>query len=86
VSRGRDPWANDAADRERDLVFVSYNHCDAEWVQRFKVLLSPLLRTKRLQLWIDTDIRTGDAWHPDILDAIKRSAAALILVSADFLD
>jgi TIR domain/NB-ARC domain len=67
-------------------VFVSYSHCDAEWVQRFTVLLRPLLRVKRLQLWVDTDIRGGERWHPVIMDAITRSAAALILVSGEFLD
>ena len=71
--------------RGRDLVFVSYSHDDAAWVQRFGVLLKPLVRRKRLSLWVDTAIRTGDQWHPEIERAIERSRVALLLVSADFL-
>src|SRR5829696_4199833 len=67
------------------LVFVSYSHADAAWVQRFQVLLKPLVRRKRLRLWVDTAIRTGDQWHPEIERAIARSRVALLLVSADFI-
>jgi NB-ARC domain/TIR domain len=81
-----DPCVGDPADDARDLVFVSYSHHDAQWVQRLTVLLKPLVRRKRLRLWADTDIRVGDEWHPDILRAIERSSVALLLVSADFLD
>jgi WD40 repeat protein len=66
-------------------VFVSYSHHDAEWAQRVTVLLKPLVRSKRLRLWIDTEIRIGDEWHPDIIRAIEQSSIALLLVSADFL-
>jgi len=67
------------------LVFVSYSHDDADWVQRFTVMLSPLLRARRLRLRVDTDIRGGDSWHPAITDAITRSAVALVLVSEESL-
>lgn len=62
---GLGPLVGDAADGGRDLVFVSYSHEDAQWAQRCTVLLKPLVRSKRLRLWVDTDIRTGDEWHPD---------------------
>ena len=42
VSPGLPP--SDAADSSRDLVFVSYSHADAEWVQRLEVLLKPVVR------------------------------------------
>ncbi|MDQ3886182.1 MAG: NB-ARC domain-containing protein, partial [Actinomycetota bacterium] len=80
------PRAGAAADGGRDVVFVSYSHVDSAWAQRVRVLLKPLLRRKRLRLWIDTDIRVGDQWHPDIIRAIEQSSVALLLVSADFLD
>jgi hypothetical protein len=67
------------------LVFISYSHDDTAWAQRFRVLLKPLVRRKRLTLWDDSQIRVGDEWHPAIEDAIGRSRVALVLVSADFL-
>ena len=77
--------ADEGADIARDLIFVSYSHEDAAWVQRFRVLLKPLVRRKRLTLWADTAIRTGDQWHSEIERAITRSRVALLLVSADLL-
>jgi WD40 repeat protein len=70
---------------DRQFVFISYCRADAGWVQRFNVLLKPLLRARRIRLWSDTEIRVGDSWDPQILNAIDRSLVALLLVSADFL-
>ena len=67
------------------LVLISYSHDDAKWAQRFRVLLKPLVRVRRMQLWDDTVLRAGDAWHPEIERAILRSRLALLLVSADYL-
>ena len=86
---GCDDWCVDpgprVVDGGRDVVFVSYSHCDAQWAQRFGVLLKPLVRRKRLRLWMDTELRVGDEWHPGIMETIERSGVALLLVSADFL-
>ncbi|MGI9002141.1 MAG: NB-ARC domain-containing protein [Pseudonocardia sp.] len=80
------PRASDDAGDGQDLVFVSYSHKDAEWAQRVEVLVKPLLRSKRLRLWVDTAaIRAGDEWRPEIQWTIERSRVALLLVSADFL-
>ena len=70
-------------DAGEQLVFVSYSHADAVWVQRFTVLLEPLRRARRLRLWADTSLRAGDMWRPEIDAVIGRSAAALLLVSGD---
>lgn len=80
---GPGPAVDAAADR--DLVFVSYCRADLQWVQRFQVLLTPLLRRRRLRLWADTAIAGAQEWHPAIERAIGRSALALLLVSGDFL-
>jgi WD40 repeat protein len=84
----RRPLVSDGGDGDggRNVVFISYSHRDAQWAQRFGVLLKPLVRRKRLRLWVDTDIRVGDEWHPGIFQVIEQSGVALLLVSADFLD
>jgi WD40 repeat protein len=66
-------------------VFLSYSHTDAEWVQRLVVVLKPLVRWNGLRLWVDTEMRGGDAWRSEIDAAIARSTVALLLVSADYL-
>src|SRR5689334_11298710 len=70
---------------DRDLLFVSYSHADDVWAQRFEVLLKPLVRRRRLRLWVDRAIRVGDRWRPEIEQAIARSRTALLLISADYL-
>jgi WD40 repeat protein len=67
------------------LVFVSYSHEDAEWLRRFLVMLQPLVRNRRLQVWADEYIEVGNEWERDIDGAIGRAALALLLVSPDFL-
>jgi hypothetical protein len=42
-----------------DLFFISYSHADAQWVQRFTVLLKPLVRRNRLTMWADPQLRAG---------------------------
>jgi hypothetical protein len=49
------------------------------------VLLKPLVRRRRLRLWVHRAIRVGDCWRPEIEQAIARSRTALLLISADYL-
>jgi hypothetical protein len=68
------------------LVFVSYSRDDAEWAQAFTGFLKPLVRVRRLRLWIDTaNIRASEEWHPELDRAISQSHLALVLVSARYL-
>jgi len=76
---------SDAVDGSRDLVFVSYSHADAEWVQRLEVLLKPVVRARRLRVWADPHIPVGNDWRRDIAAAIERTRVGLLLVSGDFL-
>jgi TIR domain-containing protein len=69
----------------RHGVFVSYCHKDAKWLDRLKVHLDPYVRRGDLNLWDDTKIDPGDLWRPAIKGAIDDAAAAVLLVSADFL-
>jgi hypothetical protein len=74
-----DEWAG------RDTVFLSYSRDDAEWSQAFQVMLDPLLEELGMQLWVDSDIRAGDRWNPEIEQVIAHSQVALLLVSSRFL-
>jgi TIR domain len=69
----------------RDTVFVSYSRADAEWMQAFRVMLTPGLEKLGIKLWVDEDIQPGDPWDSRIEQGIERSGVALLLVSKDFL-
>jgi hypothetical protein len=66
-------------------VFVSYSHDDREWLRRLLVLLKPVVRNRRFDVWADEYIPVGDDWFRNIADAIERAQLALLLVSGDFL-
>ena len=66
-------------------VFVSYCHADAAWLDRVRIHLRPLVRQTGLDLWDDSRISPGQAWHEEISKALARARVAILLVSADFL-
>src|SRR6188508_2105989 len=68
-----------------NVVFVSYSRADADWQQKFLVMLSPLARNRRLEVWSDQRISVGEQWRPELADAIERARVALLLVSPEFL-
>src|SRR4051794_33227795 len=67
------------------VVFVSYSREDAEWRRRFAEMLKPVVRERRLEVWSDERNLIGEQWRPQLDEAIKRSQAALLLVSPSFL-
>ena len=67
------------------MVFVSYSRKDAEWRDRFEVMLAPLVRERALEVWSDQREVVGEEWDVQLDEAISRSQAALLLVSPDFL-
>jgi hypothetical protein len=63
---------------ERDVVFVSYSHTDRVWLDRLLVLLTPLVRNRRLVLWADPytqSARTDGATSPRSLTERRWCAA-----------
>lgn len=65
-----------------DLVFLSYSHQDKEWVRRLTVLLAPVVRNQRLELWYDEHIQVGHEWRRDLHAAVHRAHLAICLVTA----
>jgi hypothetical protein len=67
-------------------VFISYSHQDEAWNNK----LLPHLRALEtagveMQVWHDRKIDGGDKWYPEIQDAMANAAAAILLISSDFL-
>jgi hypothetical protein len=76
---------NDAASKRRDVVFISYSHADAIWMERLRVHLAPLVKKGVLSIWSDTQIRAGSNWKAEINQAIAVARVAVLLVSANYL-
>lgn len=68
----------------RDLVFISYSHHDADWLERLLIFLK-LYTRQNLNVWADPYIKVGDKWRRDISAALSRTCVAVLLVSPDFL-
>lgn len=67
------------------LVFVSYAHADADILERLSLVLRPLVREGRVDIWADARIGVGRRWDEEIEGALRRADIALLLVSSDFL-
>jgi WD40 repeat protein len=74
-----------SAGTSRDLVFISYSHCDRDWLDRLRVFLKPYIR-QNLQIWADPHVEVGGDWRRDIATALSRSCVGVLLVSAYFID
>jgi TIR domain len=78
---GEGEWM--AAERQR--IFVSYSHSDVQWLQRLTLVLAPLVRDDRIDLWDDRRIQPGAQWRGMIDEALDAADVAVLLVSASFL-
>ena len=72
-------------DQRRTQVFISYSHHDAQWLERVKVHLKPLVRESTIEVWDDTQITPGASWAAEIQSGLDKAKVAILLVSADFM-
>ena len=70
----------------RDQIFISYSHADSDYQLRLRTHLSIFERSGSVKYWSDTQLRTGDQWRNEIENNLEKTAVAILLVSADFLD
>lgn len=67
-------------------IFVSYSHRDTLWKDRLLNHLGVLKRHGDLDFWVDDQIGAGEEWKEKIQEAMRTASAAIILVSANFLN
>ncbi len=67
-------------------VFISYSHKDEEWKEKLVPHLQALEHAGiGMHVWHDRKIDGGDKWYPEIQEAMTNAAAAILLISSDFL-
>jgi hypothetical protein len=67
-------------------VFISYSHQDEAWKKRLLPHLQSLEQAGiGMHVWHDRKIDGGDKWYPEIREAMANAAAAILLISPDFL-
>lgn len=69
----------------RDQIFISYCREDHHYKDRAKKHLCGLCNFSGIGVWCDEQIETGSQWDHDIAQAIQRAAAAVLLISKDYL-
>jgi len=68
------------------MIFLSYSHVDAAWMERVSNHLHVLVDSSSLRTWDDRGIRPGKEWLPEIEKALEQARVAVLLVSIEFLN
>ncbi|MBF0155231.1 MAG: toll/interleukin-1 receptor domain-containing protein, partial [Magnetococcales bacterium] len=66
-------------------IFISYAHEDEAYKDALLKFLKVLTRQKKIQPWMDRQIRIGEEWRPQIEQALRECRLGILLISADFL-
>ena len=77
--------ARPKTDTTINSIFISYSHCDLNYLKRLMVHLRPLQKLGIIDSWDDTKLQAGDNWKIEIEKALIRARVAILLISADFL-
>jgi len=67
-------------------VFISYSHKDEQWKNQLASQLNVLAGEGILDTWDDRRIEAGGQWYAEIEKAINQASAAVLIISADFLN
>jgi hypothetical protein len=74
--------------KDRTAVFISYAHRaeqETGWVARLRTHLSGLAHGGDFEVWDDTRIEPSQRWAEEIEQAIRRSRAAILIITPEFL-
>jgi hypothetical protein len=75
----------ETAGPRRTEVFLSYSQADAAWLKRPKFFLERFRLRDTVRGWTDHQVKPGDEWSPEIQQALDAAAAAVLLISGNFL-
>jgi small subunit ribosomal protein S17 len=71
---------------DRKNIFICHSSQDEEAVRELRIHLNPLFDSGDLVVWEDSMLFSGQPWEPAIRAAMRRSIAAIFLVSAHLLN
>jgi WD40 repeat protein len=69
---------------ECSTIFISYCHKDAEWLEKIVSMLRPIVREKKIVVFVDKDLKPGIKWRDEIIDALQNSDIAILLVTPNY--
>src|SRR6266567_827737 len=69
----------------RTIVFISYNHKDAKYLDQLVEHLAYYERNNLIEFWSDEKITAGAQWREEIKQAIECTKVAVLLISPSFL-
>ena len=70
---------------QRERVFISYSHKDADWLERVREQLAVLEREGLIDVFADTRIGAGEDWYARLHEEMLKARLSVLLVSAPFL-